>query len=303
MSQPLPAVPGQKVHMVENAVNKFVVSRTMPEPTLKLKEGGVITEKPYRRFLWRQARAKMRSLEFLSAYSAGAELYHPIFLTATSRTHQFTGVDIAFRDVFRDVQPLFFATPLEFGGLGLDPPRIGNILAIYSVINGLFQILFFADLYDRFGPKIIYSAAMATGIPTIISFPILNAVARVQGLSLMVWTPTTCSLNDIKSGVFLRIYLYRDSISEPSVFWCNEWDCSAGSVDRASHQPRIRYICVLAIYQESRPRMDYLLLFDCSGLHRDLHIAVPSSVIMEESMLTTLMSGSKVSKGAFVYIE
>lgn len=89
---------------------------------------------------------------------------------------------------FRDVQPLFFATPLEFGGLGLDPPRIGNILAIYGVINGLFQILFFADLHDQFGSKIIYSAAMAAGIPMVITFPILNAVARVQGLSIMVWT-------------------------------------------------------------------------------------------------------------------
>ncbi|KAG1732162.1 major facilitator superfamily domain-containing protein [Suillus lakei] len=88
---------------------------------------------------------------------------------------------------FRDVQPLFFATPLEFGGLGLDPPRIGNILAIYGVINGLFQIFFFADLHDRFGSKIIYSVAMAVGIPMIITFPILNTVAKVQGLSLVVW--------------------------------------------------------------------------------------------------------------------
>ncbi|KAG1733578.1 major facilitator superfamily domain-containing protein [Suillus paluster] len=88
---------------------------------------------------------------------------------------------------FRAVQPLFFATPLELGGLGLDPPRIGNILAIYGVINGLFQIFFFADLHDRFGSKTIYSAAMAAAVPMIITLPILNAVARVQGLSLTVW--------------------------------------------------------------------------------------------------------------------
>ncbi|KAG1750088.1 major facilitator superfamily domain-containing protein [Suillus lakei] len=88
---------------------------------------------------------------------------------------------------FRAVQPLFLATPLELGGLGLDPPRIGNILAIYGVANGLFQIFFFADLHDRFGSKAIYSVSMAAGIPMIITFPILNAVARVQGLSPMVW--------------------------------------------------------------------------------------------------------------------
>lgn len=96
---------------------------------------------------------------------------------------------LSFFDIaFRAVQPLFYATPLELGGLGLDPPRIGNILAIYGVINGLFQIFFFANLHDRFGSKIIYSASMAAGIPMIITLPVLNAVARVQGLSLVVWS-------------------------------------------------------------------------------------------------------------------
>jgi len=96
---------------------------------------------------------------------------------------------LSFFDIaFRAVQPLFYATPLELGGLGLDPPRIGNILAIYGVINGLFQIFFFANLHDRFGSKIIYSASMAAGIPMVITLPVLNAVARVQGLSLVVWS-------------------------------------------------------------------------------------------------------------------
>jgi len=95
---------------------------------------------------------------------------------------------LSFLDIaFRAVQPVFFATPLELGGLGLDPPQIGNILAIYGVVNGLFQIFFFADLHDRFGSKTIYSVSMAAGIPMIITLPILNAMARVQGLSLMVW--------------------------------------------------------------------------------------------------------------------
>ncbi|KAG2107268.1 major facilitator superfamily domain-containing protein [Suillus discolor] len=95
---------------------------------------------------------------------------------------------LSFLDIaFRAVQPVFFATPVELGGLGLDPPRIGNILAIYGVINGLFQIFFFADLHDRFGSKIIYSVSMAVAIPMVITLPIINAVARVQGLSLTVW--------------------------------------------------------------------------------------------------------------------
>jgi hypothetical protein len=89
---------------------------------------------------------------------------------------------------FHAVQPLFFATPLELGGLGLDTLCIGNILAIYGVINALFRVFFYAGLHDRFGSKTIYSAAMAATIPIIVTFPILNAVARVQGLSVAVWS-------------------------------------------------------------------------------------------------------------------
>ena len=93
-------------------------------------------------------------------------------------------VDIA----FRSVQPVFFATPIELGGLGLDPPRIGNILSIYGVLNGLFQIFFFADMHDRFGSKAIYSVALVSGIPLMLTYPLLNALAQTQGLSWMVWS-------------------------------------------------------------------------------------------------------------------
>ncbi|KAH7928063.1 MFS general substrate transporter [Leucogyrophana mollusca] len=89
---------------------------------------------------------------------------------------------------FRAVQPLFFATPMELGGLGLDPPRIGNILAVYGIINGLFQIFFFADLHDYYGTKKIYTVAMASAFPLIMTFPILNALGRSQGLGWMVWS-------------------------------------------------------------------------------------------------------------------
>ncbi|KAG8213450.1 major facilitator superfamily domain-containing protein [Butyriboletus roseoflavus] len=108
----------------------------------------------------------------------------PRVLIAAGNYATLSLLDIA----FRAVQPLFFATPTELGGLGLDPPRIGNILSVYGVVNGLFQIFFFADLHDRFGSKAIYSAAMAAAIPAIIVFPLLNTLVRIQGLSWMVWS-------------------------------------------------------------------------------------------------------------------
>ncbi|KAF8557103.1 MFS multidrug-resistance DHA1 sub-family [Imleria badia] len=114
----------------------------------------------------------------------------PRVLIAAGNYAAFSLVEIA----FRAVQPLFFATPLELGGLGLDPPRIGNILSVYGVVNGLFQVFFFADLHDRFGSKAMYSVAIASGVPVTLTLPLINALARTQGLSWIVWSLVTVQL-------------------------------------------------------------------------------------------------------------
>ncbi|KAJ3568221.1 hypothetical protein NP233_g5856 [Leucocoprinus birnbaumii] len=66
-------------------------------------------------------------------------------------------VDIA----FRAIQPLFFSTPIELGGLGLAPPTIGNILSSFGVLNGVFQIFFFAKIHDYWGSKKVFMAGIA----------------------------------------------------------------------------------------------------------------------------------------------
>ncbi|KIJ67036.1 hypothetical protein HYDPIDRAFT_174302 [Hydnomerulius pinastri MD-312] len=131
----------------------------------------------------------------------------PRVLIAAGNYATLSLLDIA----FRAVQPLFYATPTELGGLGLDPPRIGNILAVYGIMNGLFQIFFFADLHDRFGSKAIYSTAMVSGVPLIMTFPLINALGRAQGLSWMVWSVIglqlviSVTLNLAYSCVFIYI--------------------------------------------------------------------------------------------------
>ncbi|KDQ16700.1 hypothetical protein BOTBODRAFT_129590 [Botryobasidium botryosum FD-172 SS1] len=87
------------------------------------------------------------------------------------------------------VQPLYLSTPIEFGGLGLSPPQIGLILGIGGFCAGLFQAVFFASLYERFGAKRVYIFSMSSYIPTIIAWPIINALARKLGRSHpWVWT-------------------------------------------------------------------------------------------------------------------
>ena len=92
-------------------------------------------------------------------------------------------VDIA----FRTVQPVFFSTPISLGGLGLDIPTIGTILAIQGVINGIVQPLIFAKLHDIMGAKNLFLFSVASTLPMIALFPIMNALARPAGVVQGVW--------------------------------------------------------------------------------------------------------------------
>lgn len=92
-------------------------------------------------------------------------------------------VDIA----YRAVQPLFFSTPIELGGLGLPPPTIGAILSFFGFMNGIFQVFFFARIHDRWGTKNVFIAGLLSAIPCFALFPFMNLLARSQGVSTTVW--------------------------------------------------------------------------------------------------------------------
>lgn len=98
--------------------------------------------------------------------------------------------DIALRSLI----PVFYATPVNMGGLGLDPPRIGNILSIFGIANGLFQVFLFARLHDRFGTKVVYTCGIATSVPIIIAFPIINVLSQTYGIGAMVWLAVALQL-------------------------------------------------------------------------------------------------------------
>jgi hypothetical protein len=76
---------------------------------------------------------------------------------------------------FRSLHPLFLSTPRMLGGLGLEPPLIGvvsisflfeilywrvvrQIVAVYGLFNGFFQVFLFARINDRFGSKNVVRA-------------------------------------------------------------------------------------------------------------------------------------------------
>ena len=76
--------------------------------------------------------------------------------------------------------PLFYATPIEIGGLDLPPPVIGTCMAIWGLFNVLFQGLFVRKLIDLFSERKIFCIAVLAYIPLIITFPIMSLVVQSQ---------------------------------------------------------------------------------------------------------------------------
>lgn len=88
----------------------------------------------------------------------------------------------------RAIQPVFYSTPIEFGGLGLPPHHIGKILSAYGILNGFLQIFYFAKTQARFGAKNTYLAGIASSLLVFVSFPMINSLAKVDGdQSWLLW--------------------------------------------------------------------------------------------------------------------
>lgn len=83
--------------------------------------------------------------------------------------------------------PLFLATPIELGGLGQSPVVIGSIMGTFGLANGIFQAALFAKIVGRMGPKHLFMGGMSLFPILFAFFPIINIVARKQGISTLVW--------------------------------------------------------------------------------------------------------------------
>ncbi|KAG2359961.1 MFS multidrug-resistance DHA1 sub-family [Suillus spraguei] len=92
------------------------------------------------------------------------------------------------------ILPIFYATPIELGGLSLDPPRIGAIFATSAFLCNIFQILFFAHLHDYFGAYVILMTGLCSGIPIVVLLPVINALARAHGMGWAVWLAISLQL-------------------------------------------------------------------------------------------------------------
>ena len=89
---------------------------------------------------------------------------------------------LAFLDIsLLALLPLFLSTPMYLGGLGLSPSSIGSWLALYGIMNGVFQALFFAKIVGWLGPKRMFCVSVSCFVPATIMFPIMSWLIRARG--------------------------------------------------------------------------------------------------------------------------
>lgn len=107
-----------------------------------------------------------------------AILTEPVVLSISSHIW-LSFVDMA----FRALQPLFYATPIHLGGLGMLPATIGVFLGGFGLLNGIVQALFFAKLVRRVGLRRIFLTCVFCFVPLFAMFPVISHFAREWGLS------------------------------------------------------------------------------------------------------------------------
>jgi hypothetical protein len=97
-------------------------------------------------------------------------------------------VALAFLNIcLNSLIPLFFAMPLEIGGLGFEPATIGYVTGFYGAGVGIFQAFFFAKFVRRFGEKRLFVTGMCMYLPMFALFPIISYLAQQYGVTRIVW--------------------------------------------------------------------------------------------------------------------
>ncbi|KAH9005438.1 MFS general substrate transporter [Lactarius hatsudake] len=83
--------------------------------------------------------------------------------------------------------PLVWSTPVEYGGLNLNPASIGLWLSVYGGMGGFFQLVFFSHFVSCFGLRRVFVFSIASCAVIYALFPFENLAVAGGGPNLVVW--------------------------------------------------------------------------------------------------------------------
>jgi len=109
-------------------------------------------------------------------------LTRPVLLTIYSYGF-FVFLEIACRDLW----PLLYTTPIQFGGLGLDPARMGVCMAVYGTLKGILQLTIPHRIIGFLGLRTSYMAFIACLVPSFLLFPICGIHVQGGGTDIVLW--------------------------------------------------------------------------------------------------------------------
>jgi len=91
--------------------------------------------------------------------------------------------------------PLVWATPVDLGGLNLNPASIGLWMSGYGCLNGVVQFTLFPRVVARLGPGRVFFTSVAVYVLIYTMFPFENLAARAR--SATVWLLVVLQLASI----------------------------------------------------------------------------------------------------------
>lgn len=74
--------------------------------------------------------------------------------------------------------PLVYSTPVQFGGLGLDPFRIGAILGTFGLVNSIMQANLLGRFIKKYGARRLYGATFSCILGCFTMYPIMHFFAQ-----------------------------------------------------------------------------------------------------------------------------
>jgi len=109
-------------------------------------------------------------------------LTRPVLLTTANYS------TFAFLEICASVLlPLVYTTPIQHGGLGLDPLRMGVTLAVYGIMKGILQLTIFDRIIGFLGVRRAFITLISCFVPSFLLFPITGIRAQYAGRDTVLW--------------------------------------------------------------------------------------------------------------------
>ncbi|KAJ7575491.1 major facilitator superfamily multidrug-resistance, DHA1 sub-family [Mycena floridula] len=134
---------------------------------------------------------------------------------------------LAFNDMaYASLVPLMYSTSIPLGGLGLKPSHIGTIMACTGIAGVMAQILILSRLMQRYGPRKMFIASLASSFIAFGAFPLMSFMAKRAGkvdagVILVIGVQLSCSLMVYVAYASMQVLLVDSAPSKAALAGTN----------------------------------------------------------------------------------